>query len=100
MDMQLDAKGGEVLLRKLEAMGLRVHLEKNTSAILGNDRISGVRFADGGVLDCDMVVISAGIRPNVALAREAGLLVERGIVVGDDLHHSGSPARPGRGWPG
>jgi nitrite reductase (NADH) large subunit len=85
MEMQLDARGGALLQAKLEQMGLRVHLHKNTKEILGEERVTGVRFEDGGKLGCDLVVVSAGIRPNVELAREAGLLVERGIVVGDDL---------------
>ncbi|WNG50917.1 NAD(P)/FAD-dependent oxidoreductase [Archangium minus] len=85
MELQLDAKGGAILQRSLEAMGLHIHLRKNSREILGNERVSGLRFEDGGSLACDLVVISAGIRPNVELAREAGLLVERGIVVGDDL---------------
>jgi nitrite reductase (NADH) large subunit len=85
MEMQLDARGGALLQAKLEKMGLHVHLRKNTKEILGEERVSGVRFEDGGKLGCELVVVSAGIRPNVELAREAGLLVERGIVVGDDL---------------
>ncbi len=85
MELQLDPRGGAILQRTLEGMGLRVHLGKSTREVLGEERVTGVRFADGETLDCDLVVIAAGIRPNVALAREAGLLVERGIVVGDDL---------------
>jgi nitrite reductase (NADH) large subunit len=53
--------------------------------------VTGVRFEDGETLGCDLVVVAAGIRPNVALAREAGLPVERGIVVGDDLAIPGHP---------
>ncbi|HEV8485906.1 MAG TPA: nitrite reductase large subunit NirB [Blastocatellia bacterium] len=85
MEVQLDADAGATLKRSMEAMGVQVHLNKATTAILGNDRVRGLQFKDGSQLECEMVVISAGIRPNVALAREAGLLVERGIVVGDDL---------------
>ncbi len=85
MEMQLDKKAGRILLRTLEGMGLHVHLEKKTSAILGEERIQGLAFHDGSSLECDMVVISAGIRPNAKLAHESGLKVERGIVVTDDL---------------
>lgn len=88
MDLQLDARGGRLLQEKLEQLGLRVHLRRNTKELLGDGRVEGVRFEDGDKLDCDLVVISAGIRPNVELARETGLLVERGIVVGDDLSSS------------
>ena len=85
MELQLDARGGALLQEKLEQLGLHVHLRRNTREILGDGRVTGVRFEDGSELDCDLVVISAGIRPNVELARDAGLAVERGIVVGDDL---------------
>jgi nitrite reductase (NADH) large subunit len=75
----------------MERMGVTVHLEKNTAAVLGNDNVTGLQFKDGSTLDCDMVVISAGIRPNAGLAKQAGLTVERGIVVGDDLASPDDP---------
>jgi nitrite reductase (NADH) large subunit len=85
MEVQLDPAASAVLLRTLRSMGLSVHLEKSTRAILGDDRVTGLAFVDGSTLDCDLVVVSAGIRPNVALARACGVTVERGVVVGDDL---------------
>ena len=85
MEVQLDAAAGGILRGTLERMGLAVHLEKNTTAVLGSDRVRGIAFQDGGTLDCDMLVISAGIQPNVGLARQAGLHVQRGIVIHDDL---------------
>jgi nitrite reductase (NADH) large subunit len=91
MEMQLDRPGGEVLKRKFEDMGFRIHLEKTTREVLGHERVTGLRFADDTMLDCDMVVISAGIRPNVELARNAGLQVERGMIVGDDLRSPDDP---------
>ncbi|WP_394847964.1 nitrite reductase large subunit NirB [Pendulispora brunnea] len=85
MEVQLDRMAGSILRSTLVRMGLQVHLEKATCEITGNGSVTGLRFKDGGTLDCDMVVISAGIRPNTQLAKEAGLTVARGIVVGDDL---------------
>lgn len=85
MEMQLDGPGGALLKRTLEGMGLRVHLEKITREVLGNGHVTGIRFADHTMLAADMVVIAAGIRPNIELARNAGLTVGRGMVVGDDL---------------
>jgi nitrite reductase (NADH) large subunit len=85
MEVQLDPPAGVVLRRTVEQLGIRVHLEKATTRILGGDRVSGLAFADGTELACDLVVIAAGIRPNVELARSAGLRVNRGVVVGDDL---------------
>jgi nitrite reductase (NADH) large subunit len=91
MEVQLDGMAGSILKRTLERMGVYVHLEKATTAALGNGHVTGLAFKDGTTLDADLVVISAGIRPNVQLAREAGLTVERGIVVGDDLRSANDP---------
>src|SRR5579859_2903262 len=85
MEVQLDPKAGKVLLSSLERMGVRVHLEKMTKAVLGEESVTGLAFDGGSTLDCDMVIISIGIRPNVDLARRAGLVVGRGIVVQDDF---------------
>src|SRR5207248_2578419 len=89
MVQQLDATGGTLLKRKLEGMGLRVLLGTGTSEILGEaGQVRGLRFQDGSTLETDMVVISCGIRPNVEVAKEAGLAVERAIVVDDQLRTS------------
>lgn len=89
MVQQLDAPGGELLKRKLEAMGVRVLVKTVTTHILGeNGRVCALRFQDGSTLETDMVVISCGIRPNVEEARAAGLAVEKAIVVDDQLRTS------------
>src|SRR4030095_5787476 len=75
MDAQLDRPGAAVLQRQLEQMGLHVHLAKSTTAVLGEADICVLAFSDGSTLDCEMVVIAAGVRPNVDLARQAGLTV-------------------------
>ncbi len=85
MAVQLDPPAGSVLRATLEAMGIRFHLGKSVSAAIGNGHIEGVTFSDGATELCEMLVISAGIRPNVDIAKAAGLTVGRGIVVGDDL---------------
>jgi nitrite reductase (NADH) large subunit len=90
MPQQLDAVGGELLKRKLEAMGVRVLLNAATTQLMGDGRVCGLRFRDGSSLDADMVVISCGIRPNVDEAKAAGLTVERGIVVDDQLRTNDS----------
>jgi nitrite reductase (NADH) large subunit len=66
MEMQLDPPAGQMLKATLEAMGVKVHLDKQTSEVLGQRRVEGLAFADGSTLPCDMVVVSAGIRPNVS----------------------------------
>jgi NAD(P)H-nitrite reductase large subunit len=91
METQLDASGGQVLRRQLEQMGVKVHLGKATSAVLGEAEVTGLSFTDHTTLDCEMVVIAAGVKPNVELAARAGLLVKRGIVVGDDLACADAP---------
>lgn len=92
MEMQLDQPAGAILARSLANMGVNLYLNKRTTAVLGNGHVTGLAFDDGSELACDMLVISAGIRPNVELARQAGLQVERGIVVQDDL---ACPCAPG-----
>jgi nitrite reductase (NADH) large subunit len=88
MERQLDAPGGVYLRAKIEELGVRVLLGRSTAAILGGDSVTGVAFSDGSALDADLVVVAAGIRPNVELGRKAGLVVNRGIVVNDFMETS------------
>ncbi|BBP98329.1 hypothetical protein BSFA1_34580 [Burkholderia sp. SFA1] len=85
MDRQLDASAAALLKRSLEAKGLRFAMAAQTTAIIGDDRVRAVRFADGTQIDADLVVITAGVRPNIALAQASGLHCERAIVVDDTL---------------
>jgi nitrite reductase (NADH) large subunit len=88
MERQLDLTGGGYLKSKMECLGVKVLLERCTTAILGNGKVSGLAFKDGAIIEADLVVIAAGIRPNVELARKAGLQVNRGIVVNDFMETS------------
>lgn len=88
MERQLDFTGGQYLKRKIEELGVQVLLSRNTSAILGNGRAERIVFRDGETLEAELVVIAAGIRPNVALGKSAGLEVNRGIVVNDHMETS------------
>ena len=92
MENQLDPAAGSILKGTLESGGLDIHLNEVSTAILGEGRVTGLAFKDGSSVDCDMVVISAGTRPNVELAKEAGLTVQRGIVVHDDLSCRNDPS--------
>lgn len=86
MPRQLDEAGSSVLQQKLESLGLGVHLKKCTREIAGNGVVEGLDFEDGGRLDVEMVVISAGIRPRDELAKASGLDTHpRGGVIVDDL---------------
>jgi nitrite reductase (NADH) large subunit len=85
MNQQLDAPAAELLRASLERRGLRILLSRQTAAIEGDGRVQSVRFTDGEAIPADLVVMAAGVRPNVALAKDAGLHVERAIVVDDTL---------------
>jgi nitrite reductase (NADH) large subunit len=91
MNQQLDAQGGAVLRATVEKLGLHVHLGKATTAVLGDDRVTGLAFADGTRLDCDMVIVAAGVRPNSELAARGGFTVERAIVVDDQMRSVDDP---------
>lgn len=90
MPRQLDAAGAGMLKRKMEALGIQIHLNKNTTQFDGVFSVNGLSFTDGSALEVDMVVISAGIRPRDELAKQAGLAVgpRGGIVVNDELQTS------------
>jgi nitrite reductase (NADH) large subunit len=85
MDRQLDKSASTLLKRALEAKGLRFAMAAKTAGIIGDDRVKAVRFADGTQIDADLVVMTAGVRPNIALAQKAGLHCERAIIVDDTL---------------
>ncbi|WP_077622241.1 nitrite reductase large subunit NirB [Sediminibacillus massiliensis] len=85
MERQLDKPAGKMLQKELEAQGMNFHLEKHTAEIIGKKRAKGLRFKDGEVLKADLVVMAVGIKPNVSLARECDLEVNRGILVNDYL---------------
>jgi nitrite reductase (NADH) large subunit len=85
MNMQLDAPGGAILKSSMEKLGVTVHLEKSTAAVLGDDCVTGLAFKDGSTLACDMLVIAAGIRPNAEIGLRAGLTVGRAIVVDNHM---------------
>ncbi|MDP9094922.1 MAG: nitrite reductase large subunit NirB [Actinomycetota bacterium] len=86
METQLDHTAGGILRRSVENLGIGVHTDARTTKVLTQEgRTTGLEFADGTSLQCDMLVVSAGIRPNVGLAQRAGLTVERAIVVDDHM---------------
>ena len=91
MERQLDPDGGNYLAGKMEDLGIKVLLGRTTTAILGLDKVEGVALSDDTCIDADLVVVAAGIRPNVDLGYKAGLYINRGIVVNDHMETS-SPA--------
>lgn len=92
MARQLDAKGGELLRSKIEAMDITVHTSKNTSCFTGEETVDTMEFADGSNLKVDMVVISAGIAARDEVAKGAGILTgpRGGIIVNNYMQSSAS----------
>ncbi len=85
MERQLDITAGELLQRDLDSRGIAFFTNGQTEEIYGSNRVEGVRLADGREIPADLVVMAIGIRPEITLAKQAGLDANRGIVVGDDM---------------
>lgn len=81
MERQLDPAAGYLLQRAVEQRGIKVITKANTQAITGNGKVEQVELADGTIIPATLVVMAVGIRPNAALAKDAGIAVNRGIVV-------------------
>ncbi len=90
MERQLDAPAAALLKSLVEPKGIEVLLNANTARILGESRVEGIELTDGRRIATDAVIFAAGIRPNIALARDAGIPVNRGIIVDDHLR-TGAP---------
>jgi nitrite reductase (NADH) large subunit len=87
---QVDEQGSSILKAQIEKMGMNVHLGVATEEIFGQDEVKGLRFKGGNELEADMAIVAAGIRPDIRIAKEAGLEIDRGLVVDDYLQSSHS----------
>ncbi|MFC7062554.1 nitrite reductase large subunit NirB [Halobacillus seohaensis] len=85
MERQLDKTAGKMLQKELEDQGMNFLLEKQSSEIIGGDRVEGLRFNDGEEVEADLIVMAVGIKPNISLAKESEIPVNRGIIVDDHL---------------
>ncbi len=85
---QLDQEGADLLKKVIENMGCDVILGASVQEILGEKSVSGVRLKDGRELPAQTVLISAGIRPRIQLAKDAGLETDRGVIVDNHLRSS------------
>lgn len=85
MERQLDHQAAGLVRRAMEERGVRVVLGADTAAVEGEGKVERLRLADGTVLPADLVVMSVGVRPSVALAQSAGLATNRGILVDDRM---------------
>ena len=88
MERQLDSAAGYLLQRELESRGIKVICKADTKAILGDTHVTGVELKDGTLIESSLVVMAAGIRPNSSIAKEAGITVNRGIVVDEWMQTS------------
>ncbi|MFO0935465.1 MAG: nitrite reductase large subunit NirB [Gemmataceae bacterium] len=90
MSVQLDEAGGKVLLETIEKLGIKALTKASTKEFIGDEtnHVRGVKFADGSTISADMIVVSAGIRPNKELALECGLACDRAILVDDAMQTS------------
>jgi nitrite reductase (NADH) large subunit len=85
MERQLDLPAAELLKSLVERKGIKILLNANTARLHGESRVEAIELSDGRRIDADAVIFAAGIRPNIALAKDAGIPVNRGIVVDDYL---------------
>lgn len=81
MGRQLDETASEMLTAISESNGINIYTGVQIAAIEGDKNVTGVKLSDGRTFDADLVVVSAGVRANTALALDAGIGVNRGIVV-------------------
>ena len=88
MERQLDAPAAALLKSLVERKGIKILLNANSARIHGETHVEAVELVDGRRIEAEAVIFAAGIRPNVALAKEAGISVNRGVVVDDHLQTS------------
>ena len=90
IERQLDAPAADLLKTLVERKGIRILLNASTARIHGDGHVEAVELADGSRIEADAVIFAAGIKPNVSLAKEAGIAVNRGVVVNDVMQTSSS----------
>jgi NADPH-dependent 2,4-dienoyl-CoA reductase/sulfur reductase-like enzyme/ferredoxin len=112
LSRQLDRRGAQILQDYLERMGLEIVLKAETASVLGEDqfvelflekpelkdffgsraqghgRVTQVLLKDGRLIPCDLFLVAVGIKPNVGLAQQAGLQINRGVVVDSTMRSS------------
>jgi nitrite reductase (NADH) large subunit len=82
---QMDPEGAQILQAKMEGMGFSFFLNGQSDEVIGKEKVEGVRLKDGRVVEGQMVIVSAGVRPNLQLAKAMGLEIKNGISVNDRL---------------
>ena len=82
---QLDARAAEILRNYLEGLGLEFVMEAKAESVDANGRLRAVNLSEGRSIEAHILLVAAGIQPNVELAREAGLKVKRGVLVDERM---------------
>ena len=85
MDRQLDNKGSDILRELTERSGIKVSAGIGAAAVVGDDKVTGVKMKDESIIEADMVIFSTGVRPNLKLTEASGIEVDRFIVVNDRM---------------
>jgi len=93
MPRQIDETGSKMLVQRIEAMGVRVHLGKSSKEVHGKGSVERLEFTNGESLDVDMIIVSAGIRPRDDIGKECGLAIgERGGIAVDETLQTSDPS--------
>ncbi|KAB8138895.1 NAD(P)/FAD-dependent oxidoreductase [Gracilibacillus oryzae] len=85
MNNQLDQQAATMLQEVLTEQGMNFLLEKETAEIFGKNRVEGICFQDGSIINTDLVVMAAGIRPNIEIAKKSGIKTNRGIIINERM---------------
>jgi nitrite reductase (NADH) large subunit len=88
MPQQLDEPGAALLHAHVARLGIEVVTGNGVRKVLGDTRVSGIQLRSGARIECDTLIVATGIRPNIGVARNAGLAVGRAIRVDDSLRTS------------
>lgn len=88
MPRQLDRQASDILANKVKSLGIDTMLQSQVVEVLGEESVQGLRLADGKIILCDCLILAVGARANIALANQAGLSTDRGIIVDDTMRSS------------
>ena len=88
MMQQLDEQGSAYLENFIAESGIKVILGDSVVSVTGNGRVEGLTLRSGKIVECDTLIIAAGVRPNISLARDAGLVFQKGIRINNHLQTS------------
>ncbi|MCM3781485.1 nitrite reductase large subunit NirB [Neobacillus mesonae] len=88
MERQLDPAASLMLKAELERQGIKFKMGAATKELIGDERVQGLKFADDTILEADFVVMAVGIKPNIQVALNSGMNVNRGIIVDDYMRTS------------